>query len=299
MSQFAAQALFLVLISVLSVAFGLLDKPVEASRVSQAINAVFGGVFFYYSWKSLESVPPRRVLAEGKSLLTEGFVQIATTIKKINKSYRKGTKWYFLALMFSEAAASAFTTLAVVYHGDHLGFSFLIIGLFFLVTLIFSLPGALLGHYVTNKLDPKRSWRLVMVLLFFWVCIGPLSLDAAPEDAILILAFAWMIGIGIFIGWYYPNKDLFFSMCLPVGQEAELAGLYVYCTQILGWLNPLIFAIMVEAEISQTYAILVVGSFFLIGAGLLSFAATWPEILEECRPTMIVAQKTRSQNPQT
>jgi len=139
---------------------------------------------------------------------------------------------------------------------------------------------------MANTLDPKRSWHLMMVtvMLFFWASIRPIVFDQVPEDFLIVLAFLWATGIGILLGWYYPNKDLFFSMCLPIGQEAEFAGLYVYCTQILAWVPPLIFTLMVEAEISRTYGVVAASGFFLIGAGILSFAATWPEILEECRP---------------
>ena len=33
---------------------------------------------------------------------------------------------------------------------------------------------------------------------------------------------------------------------MPKGQEAELAGFYLYCTQILGWLPPLVFTLFNE-----------------------------------------------------
>lgn len=59
-------------------------------------------------------------------------------------------------------------------------------------------------------------------------------------------------------------------MLLPRGQEAELSGFYVYCTQILGWLPPLIFSVMVESNIDQKFGILAVQSFFGVAIVLLS-----------------------------
>ncbi len=40
---------------------------------------------------------------------------------------------------------------------------------------------------------------------------------------------------------------------MPKGQEAELAGFHLYCTQILAWLPPLIFTIMNEKGLSLSW----------------------------------------------
>jgi hypothetical protein len=61
----------------------------------------------------------------------------------------------------------------------------------------------------------------------------------------------------------------------------ELAGFYVYCTQILGWLPPLIFTGFVEADVSQNYALCSVSGFFIVAVGILRFAAPWDDILKE------------------
>jgi MFS-type transporter involved in bile tolerance (Atg22 family) len=278
MSQFGSQASFLLVITVLSLAFKLGD--VVASQMSQAIDALWSGLCFFYSWKYMEAVPARNVLPEGKSLLTQGFVQTARTVREINRTFKKGTRWFFLALTFAAAGANAFTVVAVVFLGEELGLSFIEIGIFFFVSLVFSIPGSFLGAYVTSKLDPKRSWRLVMILMMFWTSIGAVVLDFLPQN-LSFLSYLWGAGIGVFLGWYYPTQNLFFSMCLPKGQEAELAGFFVYCSQILGWLPPLTFSIMVEANVGQTYGVIAVSMFLLLAAGIVSLAAPWPEILEE------------------
>ena len=279
MSQFTSQVLFLLVITIITIVFGL--KAVVAAQVSQAVDAVWSGVFFYFSWKLMEEVPARHVLQEGKSLLTEGFVQVAKTVRDINRSYKRGTRWFFLAVTCAEAGANAFTVVAVVFLAEELGFSSLGIGIFFIVSLVFSIPGSFLGAYVTRKLDPKRSWRLVMILMFFWTSIGAVILKFLPEN-LSFLSYVWGSGIGLCLGWFYPVENLFFCMCLPKGQEAELSGFFVYCSQILGWLPPLLFSIMVEAKVGQTYGVVAVSGFLLLAAGIVSCAAPWPEILKDC-----------------
>ena len=60
-----------------------------------------------------------------------------------------------------------------------------------------------------------------------------------------------------------------------------MSGFYVYCTQILGWLPPLVFTAMVEAGVSQTYGIIAVSGFFLAAIAILRCAAPWEDILRE------------------
>jgi hypothetical protein len=70
-------------------------------------------------------------------------------------------------------------------------------------------------------------------------------------------------------------------MCLPRGQEAELAGFYVYCTQILGWLPPLLFTICVQSDIPQKYGVIITAFGFVVSVLLLSCTGSWEEIVAE------------------
>jgi len=227
----------------------------------------------------MEHVKPRHTLPEGHSLWTEGFTQVYRTALNINRLYKRGSRWFFLALILAEASASAFTVVSVVFLEQQLGMSFRDIAIFFIVSLVSSIPGSYFGSFVTKRLDPKRSWQINMVCLFIWSAGGAIVLDI--PGIMSYLAYIWGCGIGVFIGWFYPTENLFYCMCLPVGQEVELAGFYVYCSQILGWLPPLIFSIIVEANVSQTYGVVAVTSFLSVAAALLACAAPWDDILEE------------------
>lgn len=296
--MFATQATFLVMVIAGSLAFGFGD--VQTAQVSQGVDSVLSGVLFYYGWKILPSVPSRHLLDGGRSLFTEGFVQVYRTIIKINADYARGLRWYFLAVAFSESAANAFLVLAVVYLDEQIGLKATEIGILFLLTLLASLPGCLLGAHVTSRLDPILSWQLNMLCLALWSAGGAIVVDMLPQWS----AYLWGVGIGVLLGWFYSTENLYFSMCLPKGQETvskffvllcmlqsgthspynnckELSGFFVYCTQILAWLPPLIFTIMVEADVRKTYGVLVVSTFFLIALAMLRFSASWRDVLKE------------------
>ena len=263
------------MIIVISVALGLND--VTAAQVSQGVNVLWSGSLLYFGWKLLPHVEPRDSLREGQRLVTAGFTKVFQTAREINANYKHGARWFFLAVIFAEAGANSFTIVSVVFLDEQLGLSGTEIAIFFLVTLIFTVPGSKIAAYITRKTDPRRSWQMAMGVLFAWTVGGALLLDVIPS----YLAYVWGCGIGLLLGWFYPTENLFFAMCLPKGKEAELAGFFVYCTQILGWLPPLIFSIMVEADVSQTYGVIAVAAFLLVAIVLLHFAASWDDILED------------------
>ena len=70
-------------------------------------------------------------------------------------------------------------------------------------------------------------------------------------------------------------------MILPKGQEAELSGFFVYMTQILVWLPPMVFALLIQAGVSQRWGVLVVCIFAFIALVMLLFMAPWDKVLEE------------------
>jgi hypothetical protein len=70
-------------------------------------------------------------------------------------------------------------------------------------------------------------------------------------------------------------------MCLPKGQDSELSGLFVYCTQILVWLPPLIFSGLVQAGVSQSIGVMAVACFGVAAVIVISMFPSWPEVLAD------------------
>ena len=276
MVQFSSQLLFLVLMIGLSKGFRWDD--VRTAQVSQAINAVQISFSFYLGWRLLPKTPASHSLPDGKHLLLQGFTQNWVTAKRIQRDYKKGLRWFLLALCFAEATANTFTVVAVVFLDGVLGFSGPEIGIFFAISLVGTIPGGLFARFVTSKTNPNTSWRLSMIVLFGLGIFGGLVLN---RDNGSPLAYVWGAMVGITLGWFYPTERLFFSMIVPHGLEAELSGLYVYCSQIIAWLPPLLFSVLVEAKVDMGFGVIAVSGFAIIAVALLSMAAPWPEILAD------------------
>jgi MFS-type transporter involved in bile tolerance (Atg22 family) len=154
------------------------------------------------------------------------------------------------------------------------------IGIFFIVTVIAVCIGTGLGRFITNMTTPLLSWKLSMIYLFTTLMVGALVLDGLPPD-LKELSYIWGVCVGLGLGWYYPTENLFFSLVLPPGQEAEFSGFFIYCGQILAWLFPLVFSILIENNISQKYGVIVVASGLLIGLFFLMLACSWEDIVKE------------------
>jgi UMF1 family MFS transporter len=275
MVQFGAQALFLLVVTAFGLGFDFDD--VQTGHLGQAVNTVWSGFFFAISWWMMPSVPASHELPQGRTLLTQSFVQVWDTSKHIWRNYAHSLRWFFLALVFAESAVNAFTTLSVVFLDEQIGMSGSEIGVFFIIALLGTLPGSAAGAWITHRSNPNISWRLSMLTTVVVAIVGAFLLD---EDRKAI-SYVWGLCIGICLGWFYPVENTFFSMLLPKGQEAELAGFYVYSTQVLGWLPPLIFSILVEQDVNQKFGILALQGFFVIAILILSLIPSWKQAVVE------------------
>jgi len=214
MTQFGSEIVFLITVTVLGLAFQM--SSVEIGQLGQASNAIYSSISFWIAWTRLPSVPASRSIPENQSLLTAGFSQIYHTARTINTHYSRGLRWYLLAVVFSEASANAFTVVSVIYLQQSIGLSGAEVGLFFVTVLISAIPGARVGSRVTKMMDPKRSWQLDIFAMIVWTCGGAIIVNLVPK----YVCFIWGAVLGVLLGWFYATENLFFSMCLPAGQEA-------------------------------------------------------------------------------
>ena len=274
MAQFGSQALYLGVVVALSIALGFDD--VQTGQLGQGVDTLWSGLAFFIAWKTLKPAPAAHELPEGKTVFSQSFPQVWQTVKRINANYGQSLRWYLLAVVFAEAAVNAFTVVSVVFLADQLKLSGTQIGIFFMITLVGTLPGSRIGAMITLRLVPTHSWCLCML---FIMAVSIFGAFFVKED-VLIVAYVWGFVIGLGLGWFYPTQNLCFSMLLPKGQEAELSGFFVYCSQILGWLPPLIFSALVQSNVDQKYGILAVQSFFVVAIALLSMIR-WTDALEE------------------
>eukprot|EP00586_Coscinodiscus_wailesii_P001508 CAMPEP_0172483266 /NCGR_PEP_ID=MMETSP1066-20121228/10178_1 /TAXON_ID=671091 /ORGANISM="Coscinodiscus wailesii, Strain CCMP2513" /LENGTH=563 /DNA_ID=CAMNT_0013247025 /DNA_START=102 /DNA_END=1793 /DNA_ORIENTATION=+ len=275
MLQFGTHAMFLLIMVVISTLAKLDD--VLTAQVSQCLDTVWILLFFSYAWRMLPHVPPLHELPEGKSILTVGFAQIWRTTKGINAHYGGGLRWFLLAVVFGGAGAGAFTVVSVSYMVEVLDMSGPQIGILFLVSLSTSVVGAKLASVITQKTNPKISWIICLYCFTIVTIAACFVLDSPKRQNV---AFLFGILWGLLLGWFYPTENVIFSFILPHGQESELAGFFIYCSQIINWLPPLVFTVMNESGINMRWALMSLTIFFVISIVFMHLMQPWSVVLQ-------------------
>lgn len=235
-------------------------------------------VFLTWCWTLMPTRPRKHRLPEGHSLLVAGFRQNYNTCILIWKHYKTGLRWFLISTVFGDASASAVGTTAVVFLNGNLKLTAFQIGFFFECSLVGVVFGTKIGAMVTNYSNPKISLILSELGLALSVVIGVWAVQGVVVKE---LTYMWGFSIGIFLGWFYPAENIFFSLCVPKNQETELSGFYGQSSQVLGWFPPLVFTIMVQSNISLAWALTVVASIFLISVFFLCMCGPWEKIIEE------------------
>ena len=273
---FSSQAVFLIVVIGVSTIADLDD--VQTGHVGQSFCTLWLIIFLPWAWKLLPSRPPTRKLPEGHHLLFEGFRQNWRTFKKIRRHF-KTFQLFLLATALAEAGVTSLLPVAVTFLQGELNLSGTQVGIVFLIALFCALPGTYMGAKITEHRDPKTSW--IMNLLAFGVVTAGGSF--ALTDDRPYFAFLWGALWGICLGWFYACQALFFSLCVPSGHATEFAGLFIYSRQILVWVPPLLFSVLVETGVEQRYGLLSLVSFQVLAIAVLIFVAPWKEVLQEAK----------------
>jgi len=283
MIQFGSMLVFLLLVILFSMVVPNITDVIT-SMISQTLSAIWIGICFLVGWFTLPNVPRRHTLGTDQSLLTAGFLQTWHTTRRIVREYGKSLQWYFYAVIFAEAGANAFTSLAVTYMNVVLQMSSQQIGVQYLIVLLCTIPGSKLGEFVSNRLNPNISFRLCLTFFSIVTAIAALVLTG---PAMQVVCYMFGVFWGISLGWFYPTEEIMLTMMCPVGQEAELSGFFVFSTNILVWLPPLIFTVMNQSGINMRWGLMSLVIFFVIAIGLLSLMDKWEKVSSERRTDAI------------
>ena len=241
MAMFGMQVCYLLTVIGFTSSLGLDD--VAVGQLGQTVNVPASGLCYFLAWKFFTSKEASRRLPPGEKVIWSGFKQVFRTAIAIKRNHGASLGYFLIAVIFAESAANAFVLVAVTYLKEALKFNGTDIGILFFVVVLSLIPGSHFGQWVTKRSCPKTSMMLQLVIFIIVNFCGFLSLTS-PQQAYL----AYFFGVlwGFMLGWLYPTESLIFSMILPPGQDAELAGFYLYCSQILSWLPPFIFTLMNE-----------------------------------------------------
>ena len=192
---------------------------------------------------------------------------------------------------YAPLGTNALTLVSVSYLKEAVDFSGTQIGIMFFIVIISTIPGSALGAMVTYKTNPPTSMKLQLGFFIIVNCAAFTILDNPDHES---LAYYFGILWGIALGWFYPTESLIFSVVMPKGQEAELAGFFLYCTQIVGWLPPLVFTIMNESDISLNLAGMHLNVYLAIAFVFYCLMDPWSHCLEAAKSNKMSQDQSKN-----
>lgn len=139
--------------------------------------------------------------------------------------------------------------------------------IFFILTLVFGVPGALFHRTIGRRFGHKRGY---MLCISYWIIITGLFVVclSSPRQKNFAFLFAPLYGIGY--GWYYPSINGFFVSLVPVGRDVELWGWNMFASVALQWVPPVIFTALNESLGNMRLGFLSLILFHIVGLGITS-----------------------------
>lgn len=277
--QYGSSVAFLVIMVIILETF-YKNNPLSSAIISQGIVFLICCFCFGYSWMML--FHPRQAaqkVPENTSLLTAGFWKIHKTGKTILRDH-DAIKWVLVSVAFTEAATTTFSTVAITYMTEQLGFTAQENGIAILVLLLFSVPGAKIAARLTPILNPIRSLQACLCLWIVTIVLAAVCLkDKGQQPLAYIFAGFW----GLALGWTFPTEKTLYVTIIPRGQEAELMGTYICACQMLSWLPPLVFTVLNEAGFSMRLGVCSLAVFMLISILILCLVGDYSEAVAHAR----------------
>lgn len=287
----STQVFYLVLCLIIRAALGLGGDDETTARLGQVVNVVISGLLYYIAWHFFTSVPARRNLKEGESLVTTGFIQVFKTYKGIKEHYSTTLGYFLLGVMFSDAGHRGLALILVTYAREVCKLTDQQLFIMSLLILLSTIPGNYFAKWVMTKTDPITSLQYQMSFMIIFNCMAFMSM---AHEAI-ILPYAYGVVWGCLFGWFYPSEMAAFSMLQPKGQESELTGIFLYSAQILSWMPTLIFTLMNEFGIHMQYGGLFFNFYFFTAIVLFQCMELWHNclpIIEQANKMLIVENET-------
>ena len=146
------------------------------------------------------------------------------------------------------------------------------IGITITISLLGSIPGAMIATYVSRRLDPIRSSKINLVLMIVDIAVFVTFLTGPGQQLRTYLMFGF---IGLSGGWKYTMDRLIISSIIPEGQDTELMGLFLFSGTCIVWLPLMIFTIMNESDISPRISVATLIVFIIISLIFLCMVGTY------------------------
>lgn len=237
--------------------FGVGKEGLANVRIAGPIVALWIVVFsvplFLYT---PERVTERRPIGRAVS---EGFRQIASTIKEVRK-YRNIVRFLLARMLFMDGINTVFI-FGGIYASGTFGMSVAEVAVFGILLNVTAGFGAFVFGWLDDRVGAKPT-----------ILLGIAGIVLAGIPLLITTQVLWFYILGSFIGLFFgpvqsASRSLMARMA-PKGMETEMFGLYAFSGKATAFLGPWIVGI-VAVSASQRWALATVMPFIIIGGLLL------------------------------
>ena len=247
---------------VLALVLALDADNVTTARIAIILATVTCATLFPIVWFNFfPKRPAKSTVPEGQSLLLCGFRKLLQTGHRI-RTELPALRWLMLSIMFSEAATGALITVSSTYMTQYLDMNASELGVVVFCVLLMGAPGSKLAELLAIKVNPLFAAKVLVVFFIFVTFIAVLVLTGPlRKQYTAIFGILWGLGLG----GLHPMHTTLFMTISPHGQETEMMGTYIFAGQVLAFLPPLLFSVLIEFGVDMKVGLASLDVFFGIG----------------------------------
>ena len=234
----------------------------------------------------------RRNIKVKSSFIFIGFRRVKKTL--LNLKHYKNLAVYLLAFFFYIEGVNTTIFFSGNYAITTLGFTFEELALFFLIVQTTAIIGSVLFGILSDSIGPKKSiaislyiWIFTMILTFF-ISDGSnffvrYFTEIMNKDVKEFQSFSfYIVGLlaGSVMGATQSTSRSLMSKLTPKEKKTEFFGFYSLFGKSSAILGPLVFGLVSFTSGSQSWAILSITLFFIIGLFILKYVNDQTEATE-------------------
>jgi len=257
-TKYSTNLFYLIFVLVMCTTLSL--NNIETARLGLVTTFFTWSIFMHLAWTKFRDVPALQEKEIGVSYLSAGFKKLGRTRHEVFV-YNRPLMWIFIMCMIGNSCIASFVTVGSTISVDYMDFDSVYVLLANTMFTISAVPGSLLGKYVSSKKNVLYSIRFFLVWVFLTSIVFYATVTGSDSIAEFYI-YIFLFGMGS--GGYYASETALVSMLVPLDQEAELMGTYVFCTRIFIWIPPTIYTILNERGVPVKTIVIVIKSLALL-----------------------------------
>lgn len=267
--------------SLASLAIALPFIQAEMYSETFPVSALFFLIFAIPLFLFLDD--SRRDVKVTTSYISIGFRRVKKTISSL-KDY-KNLALFLLAFFFYIEGVNTTIFFSGNFARTTLGFSFKELALFFLIVQSTAILGSLLFGVLSDSIGQKKS---IVISLYIWIFTMIFAFLISDSNHGILIYFAdlfnseikdfqttsfYVVGLlaGSVMGATQSTSRSMMTKLTPMEKKTEFFGFYSLFGKSSAIIGPLVFGIISYTTESQSYAILSISIFFIIGLFILRF----------------------------